>query len=388
MGKSTLLRHAARLLEPGADGALFFSAARQDVADLAQEIFEACYEAEDYAPARRDLRPLMAGVRVTVYVDEADLTAEQVAEPVDLAPQATFVFARRERLPGDLDVKVVQVSGLSRESALDLLVACGLQRPQHPGELAEAQDVWTPLLGRPLLLLRAAALARFQTSHEPTLVRPTDAEAILQQLVDSLDTEQQYVLRLLATLDAELSPCHVGALCNISDPVGVCAGLADLGLVQAQERGYRIAFAALDVTQRHNRQPFPVEQLCDHFSQWATLPTITPTQVAWHGAALERAMQLAQEQGIPHAAVRLARAVSPQLARSLRLSVWARVVDEGQAAARQADDERAQAYFAHEKGIQHLLTGRRAPPPSTWPRRPSCGSDSATPTARTPQGRA
>ncbi|AZQ32099.1 AAA family ATPase [Streptomyces cyaneochromogenes] len=355
VGKSTLMRHAARLLAPGPDGALFLSAARREVADLAQEMFEACYEVEDYAPAGRDLRRLMARVRMTVYIDEADLTTEQVAELADMAPQATFVFASRDRLPGDVDV--VEVPGLSREMALDLLVAWGLRRPQHQGKLVEAHDLCTPMLGRPLLLLRAAGLARIESSDEPTVPRPTDAEAILQRLFDRLDTEQQNVLRLLATLDAELSPSHVGTLCGISDPIGVCADLTDLGLVQAEERGYRIASDALDEAQRRNR-PFPAEQLCDHFSRWATLPTITPTQVVWHGAALERAMQLAQEQGVPHVAVSLARAVSPQLARSLRLGVWIRVVDEGRRAAWQADDERAKAYFTHEKGIQHLLTGR------------------------------
>lgn len=97
VGKSTLLRHAARSLEPGPDGVLFLNGAHREPEDLAQEIFEACYEAPGYAPTGPELRRLMTGIEVTVYVDDAELTPERLRLLADAAPDATFVFASRER---------------------------------------------------------------------------------------------------------------------------------------------------------------------------------------------------------------------------------------------------------------------------------------------------
>src|SRR2546430_1270102 len=84
IGKSTFLRHAARWLEPGPDGVVFLTAANREIGDLAQEVFESCYDSSGYAPSSAELRRLMAGVRVTVYVDDADLTLEQLRELTDL----------------------------------------------------------------------------------------------------------------------------------------------------------------------------------------------------------------------------------------------------------------------------------------------------------------
>ncbi|MEK8170704.1 hypothetical protein NKH77_17300 [Streptomyces sp. M19] len=57
VGKTTLLRHAARLLPPGPDGTVFLGGARRDVEDLAQDVFECCYE----APATRRPGPSCVG---------------------------------------------------------------------------------------------------------------------------------------------------------------------------------------------------------------------------------------------------------------------------------------------------------------------------------------
>jgi len=78
IGKSTLLRQAAHDIAPGA-GVVFVSAASSHVADLPQEIFEACYDAPGFRPGQAELRRLMAGVQVCVVADDLDATPEQLA---------------------------------------------------------------------------------------------------------------------------------------------------------------------------------------------------------------------------------------------------------------------------------------------------------------------
>ncbi|MFE3384402.1 ATP-binding protein [Streptomyces anulatus] len=358
VGKSTLLRHAARSLEPGPDGVLFLNGAHREPEDLAQEIFEACYEAPGYAPTGPELCRLMTGIEVTVYVDDAELTPERLRLLADAAPDATFVFASRERSllgeSADLELR-----GLGRAAGLGLLER-ELRHGMPEAQYAVAVELCEVALGRPLLLLRAAGLARLDTSGEIRLPRAAEIDGLLPLLFDRLDTASLKTLHLLATLrDAEVDPEHVGVLCDVPDPAAVCGRLAGLGLVTVTERGYRSVADVLPEVRRRFAEPVAVDRLCDHFARWATLATTTPAQVADHGRALEVVAEMAERRGRPDLAVRVARAVSPFLAESLRFGVWGRLLDQGQNAARQAGDTTAHAYFTHEKAIRCLMIGRR-----------------------------
>ncbi|MFB8213500.1 AAA family ATPase [Streptomyces anulatus] len=358
VGKSTLLRHAARSLEPGPDGVLFLNGAHREPEDLAQEIFEACYEAPGYAPTGPELRRLMTGVEVTVYVDDAELTPERLRLLADAAPDASFVFASRERSllgeSADLELR-----GLGRAAGLGLLER-ELRHPVPEAQYAVAVELCEVALGRPLLLLRAAGLARPDTSGEITLPRAAEIDGLVPLLFDRLDTAALKTLHLLATLrDAEVDPEHVGALCDVPDPAAVCGRLAGLGLATVTERGYRSVADVLPEVRRRFAEPVAVDRLCDHFARWAALATTTPAQVADHGRALEVVAEMAERRGRPDLAVRVARAVSPSLAESLRFGVWGRLLDQGQNAARQDGDTTAHAYFTHEKAIRCLMIGRR-----------------------------
>ncbi|MFR9726244.1 ATP-binding protein [Streptomyces sp. MS19] len=361
VGKSTLLRHAAHHLEPGPDGVLFLDAAHREPGDLAQEVFEACYDAPGYAPTGPELRRLMAGIRVTVYVDGGDggdPAPEGLRLLADAAPDATFVFASQERsLPGESGH--LELRGLDSASGLRLLER-ELEQPLPEGERAAADELCALSLGRPLFLLRAAGLAAPDASGGVTLPRPAAVTGLLPLLLDRLDAASVRTLRLFATLNgAGLDPVHVGALCGVPGAEQVCVRLARLGLLAAAERGYRSAADVVPEILRRSPEAYPADRLCDHFARWAELPTTTPAQVADHGRALELAAALAERQGRPDLAVRLARAVSPYLAQSLRFGVWGRLLDQGHDAARRAGDTAATAYFTHEKAIRCLLIGRR-----------------------------
>ncbi|WP_404868215.1 hypothetical protein ACI1MP_08430 [Kitasatospora griseola] len=358
-GTSMLLRHAARRPTAAADaGRVYLNAADREIGDLAQEIFEACYDAVGYAPSEPELRRLMAGVRVTVYLDNADLTRAQALALADLAPDATFVLAsHRPSLLGE-DGALVELAGLDRAAGLELLTR-ELRRPLAPDELAGATALWQAAQGRPLHLLQAAVLARFRSTAGGGLPRAGEVSELIPLLLDGLDAQSTEVLRLLATLDgAELAPDRIGAIADLPDAAAVCERLAEVGLLRVEQHGYRCppdaVAAALGRT-----APFPFERICERLTDWVTRRDTVPAEVAEHSRALERAVVLAEAAGRPELAVHLARAASPAMARALRPGAWGRLLGRGWNAAERSGDRPAQTFFVHEEGIRSLLTGRR-----------------------------
>lgn len=362
VGKSALLRHAARTLGAGRHGKLFLDAARREPEDLAQDIFEACHETHGYAPSHTELRGLMAGMEVTVYVDNADYTAEQLRRVMDAAPDAAFVFAARESSLLGSDGRAQRLQGIDQAAATELLTR-ELGRPvAEAGGQDTVAALWETASGTPLLLLRAAAVARLDPSGDAVLPKPGAVRELLPPLFDRLDGPSLRALHLLATLDdAELAPVHIGALSEISDPSSLCEGLAQLGLAQETELGYRVATDVVPVLrQREGLVPYSLERLCTYFAQWAARPATQAAQVADHARVLEVVAELAEQSGRADLAVQVVRAASPALARSLRLGVWGRLLDQGLPAAQRAGDRQAEAYFTHERGIRNILTGNRA----------------------------
>lgn len=360
VGKTTLLRHAARLLPSGPDGVVFLGGAHRDLEDLAQDVFEACYEAPGYAPTRAELRRLMTGVRVTVYVDDADLTSDQLLELMDTAPQATFVFTGVERTLWSSGT-ALELRGLSQTAGLELLAR------EWGGTLPEAEhetaaDLWQAAGGLPLPLLRAAAVARSGPEGEGGLPRVGEVAALLPTLLDQLAEDESVmgVLHLLATLDgAELAASHIGALTEVAEPEAVCDRLVRLGLARTGEYGYGSVADTVPMVRQRCAAPFSAERLCDHFARWGALRETTPLELAAHGRVLEKVAEVAESAGRPDLAVRLARAASPGLARSLRFGVWGRLLGRGWEASRSAGDRRAEAYFLHEEAVRALLIGKR-----------------------------
>ncbi|SEQ62280.1 hypothetical protein SAMN05216188_10461 [Lentzea xinjiangensis] len=355
IGKSILLRHLARTAENGPDGVVFVSATHKQVADLAQEVFESCYRTWGYAPSRTDLRGMLTGLRITVYVDDADLTIDELRELTDLVPDATFVVACRDStLLGDGAVH--HLDGLGQDTATRLLTQT-LGRPLHDAEQVTAADLWHVSGGNPLLLVRAAGMA---ASGRSALPAPGAVEDLLPQLFEQLDNSAMDTLNLLAALqDAELATEHIGALASEPDPASLCERLTGLGLMVPGEHGYRCAPGVASAVRHRDPAAIPVEGLCRYFTRWAADPSTTPAQVAAHSRAIEKVAGLATNAGMPELTVALGRAASPKLAHSLRFNAWGRTLGRGWAGARRAGDRLAEAYFIHEEGIRCLVTGQR-----------------------------
>jgi energy-coupling factor transporter ATP-binding protein EcfA2 len=354
-GKSTLLRHAAWVIEPGPDGVLFLSAAGREPLDLAQEVFEACYEAPGYAPSRADLKHRMTGIRVTVYVDDADYSGDQLRDLMDEAPDATFVFASSaDTLRGE--GSVVEVRGLGLEDGLALLDQ-ELDSPLAAEERTAAAGLWRAADGRPVLLLRAAGLIRSCRPRTVALPRPQD---LLPLLFSRLSEVEVRVLWLLTTLQAApVDPVHIGALAEVPDAAVLCGRLERAGVLLGGEQGYRCALDVPALVLKRYPKPFPPDLICRYLVRWAVAPETTPAQLASQALVLAQAVSIATDTGQPALAVQLARAVSPRMAWSLRFGSWGLLLGRGWRAARASGDKSAEAYFTHEEGIRSLLTGHR-----------------------------
>ncbi|RJO70832.1 ATP-binding protein [Nocardia panacis] len=359
IGKSTVLRYAALTLEPGPDGVVFLNAGGRDIGDLAQEIFEACYDAPGYAPTQAALRRYMTGIQVKVYLDDADLTLEQQRNLADLAPHASFVLAGAQRSLLE-DVTVVEVAGLERTPALQLL-GRDLRKPLPGTEIPAATELWRIACGHPLLLMRAAGQIELDASGRPTLPKPGRVADLLPPLFDQLDPTATAVLHLLATLgDVGLAPEHIGALTDAADPARHCARLTELGLAVPAEDGYRCAPDIVAALRHRHPEPFPVDRLCAHFISWAHRPGTEATALARCDRALERVSELAELARRPELVVQLARATAHAMPRALRFGAWGRLLGRGWRAAELVGDRRAAAYFMHEEGIRNLLLRRVA----------------------------
>ncbi|MFD6309347.1 ATP-binding protein, partial [Streptomyces sp. NPDC060223] len=306
-------------------------------------------------PSRGELPQLMEGVEATVYVDNADYTAEQLRTVMDAAPDALFVFAGREEVLQGTDGRAHRVEGVTRDAAAELLT----RELGGSGDPDLVTALWEAAAGTPLLLLRAAAVARLDPAAG--LPRPGAVRELLHPLFDRLDEPSLRALHLLGTFrDAELDPEHIGALSGTPNAAALCAGLAGLGLVEETELGYRVADAVVAaLRERQGLRPYALERLCGYFADWAARPETPAAQVAGHARALEVLAELAEQSGRADLAVRVVRAASPALARSLRFGVWGRLLDQGLPAAQRAGDRQAEAYFTHERGVRAVLTGNR-----------------------------
>ncbi|MET9258915.1 ATP-binding protein [Amycolatopsis sp. NPDC004079] len=355
-GKSTLLRYAAGVLAEDHSDVVFLPARGRDVADLAQEVFEACFEAPGYRPSPAELRRLMADVPLLVLVDDLDWSADERAVLLDGAPEATVVCTATERSVWS-DGAALPVSGLTEESARTLL-ATALGRPLRDEEQAIAAELWRASDGLPLLLLRAAGAAG--AHGEGTLPRAASLGELLPRVLSGLSGLARETLTLLNLPGKPvLSPVVLPWL--VGDAAALPAALAELtahGLALEDGCGYRLAPA--DVLPPDLAvSPDTAERLAAGLLSWVASPQLPPQLVAEHAELITAVIDATVAAGAARAGARLAKAAAPFAACSLRLGAWERILGRGKIAAERAGDRSILAYLTHEDGIRSLVTGKR-----------------------------
>lgn len=346
VGKSALLRHLARTLPRGPEGAAYIEAGGRTADDLAQAIFDISFDAPNYKPSLEVLKEHLKTLRLRIYLDGAGLDEKDLHRLFDLAEHSTFVFTsqRRSSVAG---VHAIRLDGLTAPAGV-VLVQTVLARALQPDEARTVTALCDALHGNPLRLRRIALSA----ATGKGLPGIADLPALLPALLNRLRPEERDLLYLLGSLSgAELAARQLNTLLGRTDADALADGLVRHGLLVASETGYGCPPDVAECVLKSRMTQFPAAQLCRALTAWVESRETTPDEVAAHFQALDVAVLGAERSGQAQLGVELARAASPKLALSRQFDAWGSLLGAGWAAAKSAGDRAGEEFFL----------GRRAP---------------------------
>lgn len=354
IGKSALLRHAARDLGPGPDGVVYLHAGDREAAEIAREIFKACYVAPDYVPSIVELQQYLQHLRLRIYVDDPRFSEAELKQLMDIVQNSALVFTTEHRIAGAA-VRTVPVGGLDETASINLL-AYHLNRSLRDEERPTAKELCAAANGSPLHLRRVAASSRGGLPEAKTF------PSLLAALVRQQSPEASDVLHLIASVGGDdIAPIHLDALLGRADCDRVCRDLARAGLLTETDIGYRCPADVVAEALKSRGNRYPTDKLCSYLTGWAADAATSPDAVAGHHRILDVLVLRAERDGHPELGVALARAASPKLERSLHFSAWGTLLGAGWSAAEAAKDKDAKAYFLNEEGVRCLVTRKLGP---------------------------
>ncbi|MER7842899.1 ATP-binding protein [Kitasatospora sp. NPDC096077] len=355
VGKSALLRHLARTLPGGADGAAYIEAGGRTADDLAQAIFDIGFEAPNYKPSLEVLKEHLKTLRLRIYLDDAGLAEKDLRRLFDMAEQSVFVFASRRRSAVG-GVHAIPLDGLTSQAGVHL-VQTVLARPLRPEEAQTLPALCDALHGNPLQL-RRIALSVATGNRLPGIA---DLPALLPALLNRLGPAERDLLHLLGSLSGtELAAPQLNLLLGRTDAETLAEGLVRHGLLVASETGYGCPPDVAACVLKSRMTEFPAGPLCRALTAWVESRQTTPDQVAAHFQALDVAVLRAEQSGQARLGTALARAASPKLARSRQFDAWGSLLAAGWAAARTAGDSAGEAFFLREARARRKAIGRAA----------------------------
>lgn len=345
VGKSVLLRrYAADAAASGRD-VVYLPAAGVPAEDLVQELFHACYEAEDYKPEPARVRRLMGSVQALLVIDDFQGSTAELAELMDAAPGCDVLLATAERHTWD-EGRALRLEGLQEDPALALLGE-ELRRPLRDEEYEAAGRLVTAVRGHPLTLVQAAAEATFEVDEDARVTGLanglSDAAAVLLRLLDSLSP---------LSLSAKLLPILAGSV----DKTAITE-LTSLALTSPSGTGYRTTGRVAHLVAERTGPARNAGQLAPALTAWAAATTATRRDIAAEAPLICHVLAAAAR-ARDHAAVcTLARTTAPALARSLRWGAWHQVLALGAAAARALGSAADEAYFRQEEEVRKRALG-------------------------------
>ncbi|MFD4537249.1 hypothetical protein ACFWNL_09270 [Kitasatospora sp. NPDC058397] len=355
VGKSALLRHLARTLPRGPEGAAYIEASGRTADDLAQAIFDISFDAPNYKPSLEVLKEHLKTLRLRIYLDDAGLDEKDLHRLFDLAEHSTFVFTsqRRSSVTG---VHPIRLDGLAAPAGV-VLVQTVLARALRPDEARTVTALCDALHGNPLRLRRIALSA----ATGKGLPGIADLPALLPALLNRLRPEERDLLYLLGSLSgAELAARQLNALLSRTDSDALASGLVRHGLLVASETGYGCPPDVAECVLKSRMTQYPAAPLCRALTAWVQSRETTPDEVAAHFQALDVAVLGAERSGQAQLGVELARAASPKLALSRQFDAWGSLLGAGWAAAKSAGDRAGEEFFLGEARTRRKAIGRAA----------------------------
>jgi hypothetical protein len=358
IGKSALLRQVAAGCAAEGRDVVFLSAAGLTLEDLVQELFQACYDAENYRPEPDRLRRLMGSIQALLVVDDFAGAAGDLAALLDCAPACDVLVASASRSLGG-DGFALALPGLAEEASLALLTR-ELRRPLREDELAVATALRQAAQGHPAALVQAAAALRTAESARPAaeVPLPADSAQVASVLAARLSESARRVLGVLCAMPAlGASAALLAVLTGEPTDETAVAELVEARLAEPGPAGYQAAGSTAALVAEHAAATADQGGFAARLVSWIQV-TATFQDVADAAPVIQHALRAAAAAG-QHPAVRdLARVAAPALARTLRWGSWREVLALGRQAAAHLGSAVDEAYFAREEGVRQRALGR------------------------------
>ncbi|MGP3947484.1 hypothetical protein [Streptomyces sp. 7N604] len=353
IGKTALLhQYAARCAAAGSD-VVFLDAAGLDAEDVLQELFQACYDVDNYRPDPTRLRRLMRSIRALVVIDDFTGSAAELRTLLDTVPSSVLVIASTTRSLRSKG-RAIELTGLQPGPALALLEH-ELGRPLAGDERCAAEEFRQAVGGHPLALIQAAAAISTAAAADV----PGDQRELAQALATGLNPEDHAVLGLLLCLEGIAVPRTMVEMLSGTAPIsGIVDRLRRARLIVEDPEGLRaLAPAARLVAESPapSRARVDVEQAAAALADWAA--TAEARTIGAANAVVVRVLDTAVASGAHATAVKLARTVAPALCRTLRWGAWRRVLALGKRAAHAAGSTDAVDYFDREENARRRALG-------------------------------
>ncbi|WP_158708888.1 ATP-binding protein [Streptomyces sp. NRRL S-920] len=355
-GRTALLSRVAADREPDAP-VIFIQAGGSDTEDILQQIFQACYDTEDYKPGSARLKRLMAPIEALVVIDDfTDPASDGLAVLRDTLPGCDVLVASTEQGPTETGsaTRACQLGGLSASASLALLER-ELGRPLSDAESREAARFAAEVHGHPRALVASAALLEAGGSTAEAFT--ADETAVASGLAGRLGQGAADLLGALCAFQPLSIPTALLGAVGAGTPVaGACAELQQLRLVTHESGGYRARGRLAVLTAE---RAGTLRSAADATPDLATWIGQRPArrEVAAGSGLIRRALREAARQGDDTAVRDLARAAAPVLARSLCWGAWKEVLALGGAAAVRLDATEDVTYFAREEDVRRKALG-------------------------------
>lgn len=364
VGKTTLLKHLShRPPDPSAvDGVVYHDALGEPVDDTLQFLYEAFYETSiPFKPTQAQIKHALRDVQALVVLDDVEFGRQGASVLLDSLPSASFLMASGRRCLWGQG-RSQPLRGLDEAAAVALLER-ELGRSLTAEDRTVAGVIALAVDGQPLRLLQAAALVAELGYSLPELAHDLESgsrpEDLGQQIFQSLDSDQQAILELLATLDgATLTADQLAELTDVPDARPVLESLLRLGLVQAHSPRY--STTAPIAPGASGRAGTPSPETLGYFVRRVEQSRRNPSAVLDDAPAVLALLRRAARGHAWADVVRTGRAIEGPLLLGGRWGAWEEVLRLELDGARRLRDRASEAWALHQLGTRALCLGHYA----------------------------
>ncbi|MEV5848741.1 choice-of-anchor D domain-containing protein [Streptomyces sp. NPDC051985] len=355
-GRTTLLRNAAAL------GGTYTRVGRTELEDLLQDLMRRFYVYPGPDGTRlstQECAQALGHVQGVVVLDDVPYGPPHLEYLRLVLPGCALVTGTGTPALGALGTPY-PLPGLSEPAALALL-SRELGRYLPEPEQAAVRRLVAAVGGQPLALRQAAALVRFDGHTFADLATRAAADpGVLDELsISAVGPRAKRVLAVLTLVGGVLLPAGLlGQMADIAYVAETLESLSSRGLAERREDRFGLPVCKSEPYRRILYSSLGLASAVRALAAW--LASGDPTGEDARGAA-EAALGLlgiAAERREWQTVVEIVTVLERVLFVQGHWQAWQQTLAQGITAAQAVGDRAAEAYFAHQQGVQHFLHDR------------------------------